>query len=397
MAADVAVILLGAGSGTRLGSGQTKALVTVGGRPLVAWSAALFSSLDDVRRLVLVLPSDPGQARATEEACGSLPVEVVGVEGGARRRDSVLRGLAETQGAEWVLVHDLARPFVTRELALRVLAAARDCGAAVPGLPVGDTLVLAEAEQVGQVLARDAVRAVQTPQGFARSLLLEAHRAAAPEWDAPDDGSMVRRLGRKVALVAGEAENFKITWPADLGRARAFAGASTDGEGTAEEMEMQVPRVGFGWDVHPLEQGRPFRLVGVEVTAEFGPAGHSDGDPLSHAVADALLGAAGAGDIGMLFPDNDPRYRDMPGSDLLRETVEHLRGRGWRPSGVDAVVIVDQPQLAPHREAIRARLAEILGLHPGAVSVKGKRTEGLGGLASGAGVGCQAVATLVSG
>ncbi|MDQ7088495.1 MAG: 2-C-methyl-D-erythritol 2,4-cyclodiphosphate synthase [Acidobacteriota bacterium] len=322
---------------------------------------------------------------------------MVSTVGGARRRDSVLRGLEQTAGARWVMVHDLARPFVSRELALRVLGAARRSGAAVPVLPVGDTLVTAERGRVGQVLARDAVRAVQTPQAFDRDWLLEAHGQAPADWDASDDGSMVRRLGREVALVEGEAENFKITWPGDLARARARFDASREGEGGIEEMEMQLPRVGFGWDVHPLKKGRPFRLVGVELTPDFGPEGHSDGDPLSHAVADALLGAAGAGDIGMLFPDNDPRCRNMPGPDLLRETVEHLRRRGWRPTGVDAVVIVDKPKLAPHREAIRARLAEILGLHPGAVSVKGKRTEGLGGLAAGAGVGCQAVATLVGG
>jgi 2-C-methyl-D-erythritol 2,4-cyclodiphosphate synthase len=152
--------------------------------------------------------------------------------------------------------------------------------------------------------------------------------------------------------------------------------------------------VGIGWDVHPLVAGRAFRLAGVEVSAEFGPAGHSDGDPLAHAVADALLGAAALGDIGQLFPDTDPRYAAFPGTDLLRHTALHLAAHGYRPAQVDAVLVVDAPRIAPHRDAIRRALAAALELPEDAVSVKGKRTEGLGGLAGGKGVACHAVATV---
>lgn len=395
MSSDLAVILLGAGGGNRLGAGGSKALIRIGGKVMARWAAEALCAAEGVSRLIAVGPPDPAQTASLKEACEGLTEEIVAVRGGARRRDSVWAGLMAAQGREMVLVHDAARPFVSTQLAERVIAAARVDDAAVPAIPVADTLVRGEERGVGDLVPREDLWAVQTPQVFRRDLLVEAHRQADPSWDAPDDGSMVRRLGRRVALVPGDSENFKVTWPKDLGRARLIATGLEWFRSPAEEEQMQYPRVGFGWDVHPLREGRPFHLVGVELTTEFGPLGHSDGDPLSHAVADALLGAAGAGDIGLLFPDTDPRYKGMPGPDLLRETVDHLYRQGWRPLQVDAVLILDRPKIAPHRETLRARLAEILGLPASAVSVKGKRTEGLGGLADGAGVGAQAVATLV--
>jgi 2-C-methyl-D-erythritol 2,4-cyclodiphosphate synthase len=188
-----------------------------------------------------------------------------------------------------------------------------------------------------------------------------------------------------VSLVPGEPENLKITWPDDLVRAGAL-------------MRRGVPptdlRVGLGWDVHPLVPGRPFVLAGIVLDETFGPRGHSDGDPLCHAIADALLGAACLGDIGTLFPDDDPASEGLPGCDLLAGAVARLGEAGWLPVHVDAVVIADRPQIAPAREPIRAALAAVLGVAPGCVSVKGKRTEGLGGLAGGAGVGCRAIAQI---
>lgn len=155
---------------------------------------------------------------------------------------------------------------------------------------------------------------------------------------------------------------------------------------------MEHPRVGIGWDVHPLVDGRPFVLVGVVLDAARGPSGHSDGDPLAHAIIDALLGAAGMGDIGLLFPDDDPRWKGAGGVDLLLRTTRALADAGWRPLQVDAVVVCDRPKLAPFRDSVRAALARALGLPESAVNVKGKRTEGLGGLANAAGVACHAVA-----
>jgi 2-C-methyl-D-erythritol 2,4-cyclodiphosphate synthase len=200
---------------------------------------------------------------------------------------------------------------------------------------------------------------------------------------------MVRAIGRTVMLVRGDPDNIKITWPADLSRAEALLAARQRVEG-----EMTAHRVGLGWDVHPLVAGRTTVLAGVVLTGEFGPQGHSDGDPLAHAVCDALLGASALGDIGALFPDTDPQWKDAPGTLLLSRTAAALGRAGWRPVQVDAVVIADEPRIAPQRDAIRAGLARALGLPVEAVSVKGKRTEGLGGLAGGKGIACHALAVV---
>ncbi|MCU0232045.1 MAG: 2-C-methyl-D-erythritol 4-phosphate cytidylyltransferase [Acidobacteria bacterium] len=380
-----AAVLLAAGSGRRLAAGRPKALVPVGGRPLVAWSCALFAALPEFDEIVLVVPAG-AEKDEVARAAGLGPRAVV-VEGGARRRDSVAAGLAAIRGAEHVLVHDAARPLLSPALVRRVLEAARTDGAAVPGIGVADALVRGAAGRVAEEVPREALFGVQTPQGFRTELLREAHRRAPRDWDAPDDGAMVRALGEPVALVAGETDNLKVTWDGDVARAEAVL-ASRKG------WETMTPRIGIGWDVHPLVAGRSFLLAGVEISAEFGPQGHSDGDPLAHAVADALLGAAALGDIGQLFPDTDPRWAGLAGCELLRRTAAHLAAHGFRPTQVDAVLVVDAPKIAPHREAIRGALAAALGLPDEAVSVKGKRTEGLGGLAGGKGVLCHAVATV---
>ncbi len=392
MGLSTSLILLAAGEGRRLGESLPKALVPLAGRPLVCWSADTFVALEELAEIVLVVPAgDAGRAIADALPTGSVPVRVV--EGGARRRDSVRAGLEAASG-ELVLVHDAARAFVDAALARRVLAGASEHGAAVPAAPVTDTLVRDDDGFSGEEVPRASVRAVQTPQGFRRPLLVEAHEAADEAWDAPDDGTMVRALGRPVALVDGSGENFKVTWPADLERGVAVLRAAGRLADEAGEASVNEFRVGYGWDVHPLVEGRPFDLVGVRVADERGPAGHSDGDALSHAVADAMLGAAGLGDIGTHFPDTDPAMKGIPGPTLLEGAVRAVAAAGWRAVQVDAVLIVDKPKIAPHRAEIRSRLAALLGAEEDAVSIKGKRSEGLGGLANAAGVGCQCVVTL---
>lgn len=387
---QVAVVLLAAGSGSRLGAGVPKALVPLAGRPLAAWSAAALAPLADV--LVLVVPGGP-EGEAIAAAVREVVPDACVVPGGARRRDSVLIGVLAAAGARHVLVHDAARALVTTGLARRVLDGARAHGAALPAVAVPDTLVRADGGGpfAGDEVPRAGVHAVQTPQGFDRELLLRAHRAADPEWDAPDDGTMVRRLGERVALVEGEADNIKVTWPRDLERAGTLlAGRRERGDA------MNLARTGIGWDVHPLVTGRPTVLAGVTLDPELGPRGHSDGDPLAHALCDALLGAAALGDIGSHFPDTDERWKGAAGCELLARTVGVLAEHGWRPAHVDAVVVTDRPKIAPHREAVREQLARVLGLPVAAVSVKGKRTEGLGSLAGGAGIACHAVATIAA-
>lgn len=388
MAQGAGAVLLAAGSGRRLGSGCPKALVPLAGRPLVAWSADVLGSLPEIEEIVLVVPpgADGGDVERAAGLAGRARIAV----GGARRRDSVRSGLDAIGSVELVLVHDAARPLLTASLARSVLAATRATGAAVPGIAVSDALVRAAAGVTEGEVARDGLFGVQTPQGFETRLLRAAHAAAPDDWDAPDDGAMVRAIGRPVSLVEGDPANLKVTWPQDLERAEVLLRArdrESSGEGSMD-------RVGFGWDVHPLAAGRAFRLLGVEVDAGFGPVGHSDGDPLAHAVADALLGAAALGDIGELFPDTDPRFAALPGDELVRRTVAHLAAHGYRPRQVDAVLVLDRPRLAPVRPAVRAALAAALGLPPESVFFKGKRTEGLGSLAGGRGVECHAVATV---
>ncbi len=388
MTAAAGALLLAAGSGRRLGTGRPKALVPLAGRPLVAWSADLLASLPEIGPLVLVVPPGP-EGEEVARASGLLARARV-VVGGMRRRDSVWAGLDALGGVPVVLVHDAARPLVTAELAKRVLEAARTSGAAVPGIAVADALVRAVEGVTGEEIPRDGLFGIQTPQGFETTLLLEAHTAAPADWDAVDDGAMARAVGRTVRLVEGDPSNLKITWPLDITRAEAILVA----RGQRAAQEEPVNRVGFGWDVHPLAPGRAFRLLGVEVGREAGPVGHSDGDPLAHAVADALLGAAALGDIGELFPDDDPACAGIPGDELVRRTVAHLAEHGFRPRQVDAVLVLDRPRVVPFRAAVRAALAAALGIPIESVFFKGKRTEGLGALAGGRGVECHAVATV---
>ena len=396
MPEDAAAIVVAAGRGQRLGAARPKALVPLAGQPLVCWCLQGLAGSDRVGRLVLVVPAEAAEDALWSELAGQavpgLPVRVV--PGGARRRDSVAAGLAAAEGAALIAVHDAARPFVTAELTGRVFEAAAATGAAIPVVNVSDTVVrVQDGGVLDEVLERGVLRAVQTPQAFRAELLAEAHREAPADLDATDDAGLVRRLGRNVALVEGDPGNVKITWREDLLAAeQRLARASLRG---GQGMNVDRERIGLGWDVHPLVEGRPFLLAGVVVTDEFGPSGHSDGDPLSHAIADAMLGAAGQGDVGSVFPDTDPAWKDVPGLEILRQTRERLLAAGWRPIQLDAVLVTDRPKIAPHRQAICEALAAVLGVAVDAVSVKGKRTEGLGGLAGGHGVSCQAIVRLV--
>lgn len=408
MTTDAAAIVVAAGRGERLGAEVPKALVPLAGRPLVFWCLRGLAACPRIDRLVLVVPPESVDDRVwldlADEAAPRLFTEVVG--GGARRRDSVAAGLHALvdpvtggweEGIELVAVHDAARPLVTAELTGRVLDAAFRKGAAIPAVTVVDTIVRSfDGRLVSGVLDRGKLRAVQTPQAFRADLLAEAHRHAPADLDASDDAGLVRRLGHDVALVEGDPGNVKITWREDLITAeRRLAGEGSEGQQGMAEDRGPCERIGLGWDVHPLVEGRSFPLAGVVVTSEFGPSGHSDGDPLSHAIADAMLGAAGKGDIGSVFPDTDPACKDIAGPEILRRTRALLLEAGWRPVQIDAVLVTDRPKIAPHRQAIREALASALGMDVDAVSVKGKRTEGLGGLAGGKGVSCQAIVRLV--
>lgn len=369
-----AVVVAG-GSGQRFGG--PKQYEPLGAQRVIDWSmAAARAACDGV---VLVVPA----ADAEREG---------GVAGGASRSESVRNGLAHVPAdADIVCVHDGARPFADAELFQRVIdAVAAGADAAVPGLAVADTMKQVDAD--GRVVAtpdRAALRAVQTPQAFRAHVLRAAHGAAAGDAlaAATDDAALVEAAGGTVVVVPGSPINRKITDPDDLVWARQRV------EGTT----MNVPRirVGQGFDIHRFsdDPARPLVLGGVVFDGAPGLHGHSDADAVAHAVTDAMLGAAGLGDIGQHFPDTDPRWKGADSLDLLRHAAALVRAEGWTVGNVDCSVVCEVPKLAPHREEMQRRLTEAAG---GPVTVKGRRAEGLGALGRREGIACWANALLLA-
>jgi 2-C-methyl-D-erythritol 4-phosphate cytidylyltransferase/2-C-methyl-D-erythritol 2,4-cyclodiphosphate synthase len=317
------------------------------------------------------------------------------VAGGARRQDSVARAFASIDPPpDLVVIHDAARPFVDRATIDRVIDAAVDGGGAIAALLSGDTVKLADedpsAPRVEATIPRERVWLAQTPQAFTREVMMAALARGAEGGSGTDEAALAEQAGHVVRLVAGDPRNIKITTAADLVFARAAISQSGGGE-----RHGMTARIGLGYDSHRLVQGRPLTLGGVTIPHVAGLWGHSDADALCHAITDAVLGAAALGDIGCHFPDTDSRWKDADSIELLRQAVTLVRQAGFAVSNVDAVVVADQPKLAPHAEAMRARLAEALGVPSAAVSVKGKTNEGMGETGRGEGIAVHAVALLI--
>lgn len=359
----------------------------VGGRPLLAWTLEVFQRHELVD--CIVVATAPGEiSRCWEEIIYPYGIDkvVAVVAGGAERQESVCRALVHLPPAcKTVAVHDGARPFLRLEVLTRCIEVAEREGAAVAAVPVVDTIKVAgEGGYVERTLPRDCLWAAQTPQVFARELLVSACQLAEREGlTVTDDSTLVERAGHAVRLVPGDADNFKVTTPADLLRARVMAGSSG------------WPRVGIGYDVHRLVPGRPLVLGGVEVPSEVGLEGHSDADVLLHAIMDALLGAAAAGDIGYHFPPGDPQYAGASSLSLLRRVVQILAGRGYRPLQVDGVVVAEKPVLRPFIPGMQAAVAKALEIPPVQVGIKASTNEGLGFIGAGEGMAAWAVATIV--
>ncbi len=387
MQGKVTAVVPAAGSGSRMGGGRAKQFLSLGGMPLLSRTLLALEQAQVVEEVVVAAP--PGGEAELGAACiepyGFRKVAAV-VPGGAQRQDSVAAGLAAAaeRGAEWVLVHDAARPLVRPDLFSRVLAAARDTGAAVAAVPSFDTVKEADPEGlVRRTLDRGKLWLVQTPQGFRVDLLQEALARAREEgYYATDEAGLMERQGHEVKLVMGARENLKITTPDDLRLARGWLQAGA------------APlRVGQGVDVHKLVPGRPLILGGVRIEYELGLAGHSDADVVTHALMDALLAAAGLGDIGGMFPDTDPAYAGADSLALLDQVVARLAREGWRPRQASLTCVAQRPRLAPFAAAMRAKLAARLGLEPGAVNLAATTSEGLG--FTGRGEGIAALATAV--
>ena len=379
--------MLAAGSSRRMGGGD-KLFAELGGRPVLWWSLRAFDGCDAVDDLVVVA------SERNRESAAALSAEFEKVRavvlGGAERQDSVASGLRALAGASIVAVHDGARPLVAGATIERGVELAQAQGAAVAGSAVADTIKEVDGgERVVRTPERARLRAAATPQVFRRELLVAAHQRAARDGVyGTDDAGLVEHLGEAVLIYESAGANPKITRAEDLLIAEALLAAR---EGTLDPAPALQTAVGIGIDSHPFAAERALVLGGVRIRERDGLAGHSDADALTHAVIDALLGAAGLGDIGMRFEPGDPRWAGADSIDLLRRTVSSLAEAGWRPLTVDATVIADQPRLRPHIAAMRERLAEALGLPSERVNVKATTSEGMG-TSSGSGVTVHAAA-----
>jgi 2-C-methyl-D-erythritol 4-phosphate cytidylyltransferase/2-C-methyl-D-erythritol 2,4-cyclodiphosphate synthase len=384
----VSVVIAAGGRGVRLGADVPKQFLEIGGRSLLERSIERFATHPAIAEVVVALPAafvEPVAQRM--RALGWLHVRCV--EGGARRQDSVANAVKHARAdASIIAIHDAARPFVSAGLIDRTIAAAVEHGAAIAALPVRDTVKQAggaradPSRPIAATLPREDIFLAQTPQAFRREVLdgaLEVGREFG--LDASDEAMLAERGGWPVHLVPGEADNMKITTPEDFDQARA-------------RLEPAV-RVGTGYDLHRLVEGRLLILGGVTIPFDKGLDGHSDADIVCHAVTDAVLGAASASDIGRLFPDTDPRWKGADSLHLLREAVSHLGREGYRVSNVDVTVIAERPKLLPYLDAMRANLAAALEVPLASVGIKGKTNEQVDSMGRGESMACHAVALVV--
>jgi len=394
---SVSAIIAAGGRGVRLGSDRPKQFVDLGGgRTMIDMSVEALLACPDVSEIVVAVPpamAAEGSAALFPRASRTKPsTPIVVAPGGERRQDSVASAFARiAPSASIVVIHDAARPFVSANLIARTIQAARAHGAAVAAVPVVDTVKQAgpRGDGAGRIvratLPRDAIFLAQTPQAFHRDILAQA-LASSQDLSVTDEATLVERAGFDVHIVEGEAANIKVTTKEDLSEARARIDGRAAGAG--------VMRIGTGYDLHRLVEGRPLRLAGVTIPFERGLLGHSDADIVCHAVTDAILGAANAGDIGRLFPDTDPRWKDADSLQLLRGAVETIQTAGYTVGNVDVTVIAERPKLLPYLDAMRANLADALGVDATAVSVKGKTNEQVDATGRGEAMACHAVALL---
>lgn len=379
----VVAIVVAGGAGKRMGGGVPKQFLLLGGRPILDRTISVFAASPSIDGIVLALPQ--GVPEETRDSYRDMPkvLEVVG--GGAERQDSVRNALdAVPPDAEVILVHDGVRPFVSDDLLARCASLARKHGAVVPVVPVRETVK--EWDREGKVLGtvdRSRLFRAQTPQAFRAGILREAYRKAAEEGcRGTDDAALVESAGTRVAPIPGEDGNLKITTPEELRM--------------AEGMLRERPdfRVGIGVDAHRLVEGRDLWLGGVRIESDKGLLGHSDGDVLLHAIADAIYGGMGDRDIGHHFPPGAEETKGISS----RRILSHARGRmaelGFGLLGLDAVVVCESPKIAPIASSLRASIAGILSVPEDRVSLKGKTTEGMGFEGRGEGISAWAVALL---
>ncbi len=373
--ARFAAVIVAAGQGLRASQPVPKQFARWRGKPVVRHAAEALVAAGAGSVAVAIPKGADEVARASLAGVPGVRL----VTGGATRQDSVRLALEElaAERPDVVLIHDAARPHCPADVIDRLLGALEHHPGAIPTLPVVDSIALAENGLMAGSAEREALRRVQTPQAFRYDAILSAHRSWSGAATAGDDAQVARAARLAVALVEGDERLRKLTFAEDF-------------------MDTQpVPRIGTGFDVHRLAEGDVLWLCGVKVAHDRGLAGHSDADVALHAVVDAILGAAGQGDIGLHFPPSDPQWRGAPSSRFVEHAVALAREAGLGVGNVDLTIICEAPKIGPHRDAMRARLADLLGVAIEAVNVKATTTERLGFTGRGEGIAAQAVATLV--
>ncbi len=379
-------LIVAAGSGVRLAAETPKQYLSLAGQPLIRWTAEVFLKHPDIDQVRVVI--NPDHRFLFDAATAGLGLGAP-VPGGATRQESVIRGLEslETSDCRNVLIHDAARPFVSAGIVGRVLAALDDAPGAIPAIPVADTLKDVEDDIVNKTVDRSRLWRAQTPQAFRYRDILAAHcKARDSGFPATDDAAVAEFAGLAVKVVAGAEENFKITSPEDMSRAEAVLRSGEPAAG-------REFRTGLGFDVHRFGGSGPMKLCGVVVQQEGGLQGHSDADVGLHALTDAIFGAACRGDIGSHFPPSDPRWSGADSTLFVAHALDVLHSEGGQLVHADITLICETPKIAPFRDRMKSRLAELLGLAPERVSVKATTTEGLGFTGRREGIAAQTIVT----
>jgi 2-C-methyl-D-erythritol 4-phosphate cytidylyltransferase/2-C-methyl-D-erythritol 2,4-cyclodiphosphate synthase len=386
----VTAIIAAAGSGRRLGSAKPKQMLDIGGGSMLQHSLKAFLAHPRISEVIVVLP--PGPAGIVLDAVDPSRVQAMrAVTGGERRQDSVANAFDQVAASsDVVLIHDAARPFVSAALIDRTIDAAMTHGAAIAAVQSRDTVKRVERQAEGTVIVdtipREGVYLAQTPQGFRREVLAAAVAVGRSGVDATDEAMLAERAGYLVHVVDGDPGNVKITTAEDLEAARQRMGTAGHTPG--------LSRVGTGYDLHRLVEGRPLVIGGVTIPSDRGALAHSDGDVACHAATDAILGAASLGDIGRHFPDTDPKWKDADSIALLREAARVVHEAGFDVLNLDVTVILERPKIKDAIAQMCARLADALGIEASRVSVKGKTNEGVDAVGRGEAIAAHAIALL---
>lgn len=367
------LILACGGKSTRMG--HNKLLMDICGKPCILRTCEAFCKCPEIKNIIIAAPEPLWDTyRAVLK---SLPLPVTFVSGGETRQQSVMNAVLDSR-EDIIVIHDGARPLITPEVIRRSVAEAAEYGSSVVCVPTKDTIRYSDGHK-SYCPERSKLYSVQTPQSFKRTLYLEA--ASKANGDFTDDAQLLEAAGITPHITIGEYSNIKITTAEDISMAQSLLGATL--------------RIGHGYDVHRLVTGRDLIIGGVKIAYDKGLLGHSDADVLTHAIMDALLGAAALGDIGKLFPDSSDEYKGADSIELLKTVVKHMAERGFGISNVDSTVIAQAPKLAPHIENMRRILADAMGLPVDAVSVKATTEEHLGFTGSGEGIAAHAVAMVL--